>query len=665
MKMNLLHFSFVAVICMAIGACGGGGGSAAVTPGNGGNGGNVDNGGNPGGGLDPVQGQPGATLSIINPNVSGKLYYEAPGRYVELDIATGTEIVLRGKGVGLGVSLDGTEMVMTDRFSPLIAVGDFREELAIFDRQGSTKARFFKTEGFSGSPILSPDKTKILSEWSSTDNGDPVNVAIGTVFNRSGTILKRYSGYAAYAFFPDGRILMAQGDSLYIASADLGNPVLLKKFVGDRPRGLKISPDGTKIAMSLYGPGIDSTSVVNYPHAWIMNVDGTNVRQLTTSNSNDDVGDFSPDGKSMIVSQGISYAAIGPGYVFAGCPEAYLIPLNATGIINLTANNPAPAQKLLSRSDNGSVREKLCTFSQPSWRANSSLTSTLGTAASGTGFNRGLIGTLWYKFAGDIYKTTLPAGQVVKLPKNEGADLAVSLDGQELSFYDRFRPVSPSNEAIVVTNTQGNQVAGFEKLDSFSGQAKLSPDKTKIAIEWHSIDFGDAGGIPVVTVFSRAGAILQRFKGFNSWAWLPDGRLLLVSYDKLYATTAPVTTAPGALTTTLIKTLPDFAGSLTASPDGKKLAFSMTGNSWTMNVDGTGLKQMNLSDRDFYPGDFSPDGKFILLQSSDSSYEAWAVPMDGEKVPVGYGGVVPTSAYRLLQSDSTPVYPSGRVSWRN
>jgi hypothetical protein len=101
------------------------------------------------------------------------------------------------------------------------------------------------------------------------------------------------------------------------------------------------------------------------------------------------------------------------------------------------------------------------------------------------------------------------------------------------------------------------------------------------------------------------------------------------------------------------------------SPDGGKIAFSLNENTWLMNVDGTGLKQMNLSDRDYYPGDFSPDGKFLLLQSGDSAYETWVVPLDGEKVPVGYGGIVPTSAYRLLQSDGKPVYPSGRVSWRN
>jgi Tol biopolymer transport system component len=656
MKLPTSLLSLVLAFSVFLSACGGGGGSAAgpTTPPS------ADTGGEGAGGVtDPVTGQPVTKLTVINPNVSGKFYFQAPGKYVELDLATGTETVLRKSGMGLGISLDGTEMVMTDRFSPLRAVGDYREELIIFDRQGAAKTRFLRDEGFSGSPIFSPDKTKIISEWSSTDFGDPVNTAIGTVFSRSGAVLKRYVGYSSYAFFADGRLLMAKGDSVFVASADLGNPVLLKAFPGDKPRGLKISPDGTKIALSLYGPGIDSTSVVQYPHVWMMNSDGTNARQLTTSNSNDDVGDFSPDGKSMIVSQGISYAAIGPGYVFAGCPEAYLIPLNASAVINLTANNIAPAQKLVSRTDSGDVREKLCTFSQPSWRANSSLTSTLGTAANGAGANRGLIGTLWYRFAGDIFKTTLPSGQVFQLPKNNGADISVSADGQEIAFYDRFRPVDPSDEALVITNTQGTQIAGFEKLSSFSGQAKLSPDKTKIAIEWHSIDLGDAGGTPVVTVFSRTGTILQRFVDANSWAWLPDGRLVLVSFDKVY-----VTTAPGARTTTLVKTLTDYVSGIVVSPDGGKIAFSMNENTWLMNVDGTGLKKMNLSDRDFYPGDFSPDGKFLLLQSGDSAYETWVVPLDGEKVPVGYGGIVPTSAYRLLQSDGKPVYPSGRVSWR-
>jgi hypothetical protein len=668
------HLSFLALLfvtALTVGACGGGGGGAGNQVTNPGAGAGTDpaNGVNPGAGADPGAGaNPGAgagpsptpATPIVNLNVSGKLYYEAPGNYIELDLATGVETLLRKNGLGMNVSLDGTEMVMTNRFVSLLSVGDFREELVIFDRQGTAITRFFRTEGFSGTPHLSPDKTKIISEWSNTNVGDPVNVAIGTVFSRSGAVLKRYSGYSAYAFFTDGRILMSKGDSLYIASAALGEPVFLKSFVGDRPRGIRISPDGSKIALTLYGPGIDPTSAVNYPHVWMMNVDGSNLRQLTTSNSNDDVGDFSPDSKSLIVSQGISYASIGPGYVFTGCPEAYVIPLNAAAIINLTADNPAPAQKLRSRSDNGTATEKLCTFSRPTWRNNTALASTAGGAANGAGLNKGLLGTLWYRFAGDIFKTIVQTGATTMLPKNQGADLAVSLDGQEISFYDRFRPTNPSNEAIVITNTQGNQLAGFELISSFSGTPKLSPDKSKIAIEWHSIDRGDAGGTDVVTIFSRTGTILQRFKDFNSWAWLPDGRLILASYDEIY-----VTSAAGSASTTLIKTLPDYVSGLVVSPDGKRVAFSMHQNTWLMNIDGTGLKKMNASERPYYAGDFSPDGKFLLLQPNESSYDAWAVPVDGERVPVGYGSDVATSAYRLLDDAGKNVYPSGRVSWRN
>jgi hypothetical protein len=37
---------------------------------------------------------------------------------------------------------------MTNRFVALLGVGDFREELAIFDRYGSVKTRFFEMKGF-------------------------------------------------------------------------------------------------------------------------------------------------------------------------------------------------------------------------------------------------------------------------------------------------------------------------------------------------------------------------------------------------------------------------------------------------------------------------------------------------------------------------------------
>ncbi len=612
---------------------------------------------------DPAQ----AGLSIINPGVSGKLYYQSPGHYVELDIATGVEKILRPRGAGFGVSADGQDFLMTNRFSSFISFGSSAEELTLFDRDGTTKKRWFKGPGFSGPTLLSPDKKYILAEWSDTSRGDPVGTLVPTLFQVSdGTVFKQFTNFDSYEWMPDGRILLARGDSLYIVDKTFTAITFFKRFANDFPRQLKVSPDGTQIALSLLANTVKTSSSSSDRHVWVMNSDGSNLRQLTTSYSNEDVGDFSPDGQYMIVTQGIAYANIGPGYVFAGCPESYLVPLNASAPANLTAANPSPAQKLLSRDDDGDVREKLCHFSRPYWRNQPVHAQNMGSSPSSGGLNKGLIGTLWYRFAGDMFKTDLFSGATTILkPKNQGGNIHVSLDGTEITFADRFAPADPSDYEIAYLNTSGVKIGGFTTLGDFSGQVKQSPDKTKFAVEWHSIDLGDEGGIDVVTVFSRDGQKLARFFDVNSWEWLPDGRLAMISYDELIVTNYPVPNVRATIPTTVIKVLPDYGSRLVASRDGKKLAFGMQGSVFTMNIDGTGMKKLTSSDRALTLGDFSTDGRHLLVESVDSPYAAWAVPVDAERVFIGPG--LPFTVTRIRSVESGQVrdmYPSGSVTWR-
>jgi Tol biopolymer transport system component len=618
-------------------------------------------------------GAPGATdpgqagLSGINPNVSGKLYYEAPGHYVELDLATGVERILRPRGVGLGVSADGEDFLMTTRFSPYISFGSSAEELTLFDRDGVTKQRWFKGEGFSGPTLLSPDKKHILVEWSASSRGDEVGVSVPTLFNVSdGTVFKRFIDYDAYQWMPDGRILLARGDALYLADKTIGTPTLLKRFTNDYPRALRVSPDGTKIAMTLLANTVNSGSSSSDRHVWVMNVDGSNLRQLTTSNGNEDVGDFSPDSQSMIVTQGIAFTAIGPGYIFAGCPESYWIPLNTTAPANLTANNPAPAQQLYSRDEDGDVRSKLCHFSRPYWRNKSVQPQVIGSSSTGSGLNKGLMGSLWYRFAGDIFKTDLFTGATnLLLPKTQGANIHVSLDGTEITFYDRFGPADPSDNDIVYLNTSGAKIGGFTYPEDFSGQVKQSPDKTKFAVEWHSIDLGDEGGVSVVTVFTRQGQILARFFDVNSWEWLPDGRLAMISYDELIITNVAIPNVRSTVPTTVLKILPDYGSRLVSSRDGRKLAFVMQGSVFTMNIDGSGMKKLTSADRPVTLGDFSPDGRFLLVESADTPYAAWVVSVDAERVFLGPGSPSSVTRIRSVENGSVRnLYPSGSVSWR-
>jgi WD40 repeat protein len=372
-----------------------------------------------------------------------------------------------------------------------------------------------------------------------------------------------------------------------------------------------------------------------------------------------------------LVGQGSNFALVGPGFVVAGCTELYVVPLNLSTVVNLNRDSPAPALKLREViEDTGEVREKVCGFTKPSWRKVAELEPFVpGVAFAGGGLNRGLSGLTYYGFAGDLFSNNLFTGTTVKLAKAPNTPYP-SLDGTEIALFDRFLPAATSgNEAVLFLNSSGVQQRRIDYPEGFSGPLKFSPDKSRIAVDWHNIDLGDAGGARIITVFSRDfSQQLQRFDGFTGFEWLPDGRLLLSSLNELWI-------APATLSEVKkIATFNDPFGRLAVSRDGQKLAFNMLGNIWTVGLTGEGVQvtvssPIRLTDtsRLLNKPEFSPDGKTILVDSNDSPNQAWAVPVDGQRVPVMNLGVVTTSAPALKQIENGGerlLFPGTSVWWR-
>jgi WD40 repeat protein len=644
--LNRSSAAFCAILVLTLAACGGGGGGTGAA---------ADN---PGANAPPAGAPNGtpAAAPVLNPGYSGTIITHGPGVLIEIDIATGVERMVRPRYSSPGVSKDGSEYaVFRDQPGTLST-----ELLEFIDRDGITRGEFSIDEGFGGRPEISPDGQMVLAEWHSIDLGDAGGVSVPTVFKRDGTIVKRYVDYGSYTWMPDGSILLVRGDSIYRTTpTSTAAPTLLKKMPNAAvPYLLRVSPDGSKIAFAI--------QITTDGHVWVMNSDGSGMRQVTTSSSNDDPGDFSPDSKHLMVTQGISFAAIGPGYVFAGCPETYIVPLDSTAVINLTADDPAPALKLRGVfDDSGDASSKLCSFAPPRWRALPALAKQAGTPISGGGVNRGLTGTAWFQFSSDVYKTDISSGAISKIVAG-GNPFHVSLDGSEFIMLDRFSPTDPSDQELIFYNKAGTRIGSITTIGDYSSSAKLAPNKLTFAAEWHSIDRGDAGGVDVVNIFDRAGNIKQRFVGYSSWEWLPNGTLLMQRNGDIYSVTpnASFTTTP----TKIITTPNDNIYSLVASRDGSKLAFIMAGNAWMVNLDGTGLRKVTDSSDILGGVEFSPNGKQLVVYRADSAYQAWFVPADGERVPVMHKGVPNTSAFVLQGAEMggslRDVFANSRISWR-
>ena len=598
--------------------------------------------------------------AALHPTLSGKLFFNGPATFVEMDLKTGVERVLRARDSSFWTSRDATDFVTTNRFVEDAGFGSSAEELVFFDRDGLQKSRFLKNDGFNDRPELSPSGEHVLVEWHSIDQGDAGGVRVPSIFLRSGgTPVKRFVGYGQYNWMSNGKILLAKGDSIYTVSStgvgnltQFGEPVFLKSFPNNAPFALVSSPDSSKIAFALSGAGVSEN------HVWIMNADGTGLKQLTTSTTNEEPSDFSPDGTQVIISQGISFASIGPGFVVAGCPEAYVIPINLAAPLQVGDNIPAPGIKLRSFFSDGAISSKACIFSRAQWRNAPDIAPNLGTAITGSGTNRGLTGKMLYSFAGDFFVTDLFT-LTVKPGNKATSDLFASRDGTELIFSDRFAVgTTVNNTKVSIINPAGAELSSFFVLEGFGNTLKFSPDKTRFAAEWHNTDIGDAGGIPVITIFSRAGSRLRRYVDYSGYDWATDSNLYLSSFNELYRVD-PNTNAQPTLITRTINTIGDMA----VSPDGTKLAFIMKGSAWIMNIDGTALRKLTESNVLLSEVAWAPNGKVIAVSEKDSPNRAWAVPSDGTRVPLN-SVVVNTSAFKFSEAPGIFLTASSRISWR-
>jgi len=96
---------------------------------------------------------------------------------------------------------------------------------------------------------------------------------------------------------PDGRLVMAKDintveskPGLYITDRGLSNVTRIDPNL-DNVRWPAVSPNGRRVA------------VVHHGHIWVMNLDGSGLRQLSFSDSGEERPAWSPDGQWIVAAQ--------------------------------------------------------------------------------------------------------------------------------------------------------------------------------------------------------------------------------------------------------------------------------------------------------------------------------------------------------------------------
>ncbi len=227
---------FVLILSLLVPACAGGdddGGGGG--PGDGGDANDDDD--------DDSADDGGGPPSDVNGELRGVLYFDAPYEYVELDLSSGRQVAIRSRAGDVSnhmtPSADATEFVVTD--DPLS--GDLiATDLLLADRDGTATFGFAFAAAL-GRPKLSADGTRIALTLDD----------VPSVLDRDAEIVAEFpelEGARDMEWTPDGRLLIAAGESIHVVDPTLSDHQVLADFPGDRPDFLAVSPDGNLCAFS-------------------------------------------------------------------------------------------------------------------------------------------------------------------------------------------------------------------------------------------------------------------------------------------------------------------------------------------------------------------------------------------------------------------------------
>jgi hypothetical protein len=279
--------------------------------------------------------------------------------------------------------------------------------------------------------------------------------------------------------------------------------------------------------------------------------------------------------------------------------------------------------------------------------------------------NSGVSGRLFTRFAGNYIETDMRSGISRIIRSTSVLRGQYSPVGNTDEFVSTSRTVDGetidggSTEAIIFFGRQGVTTRSFVAESGFSGVPLVSPNGRQVLVEWHVV--GVEAAIPVPTVFSTDGRIIQRYANFdNQYSWLPNGDVLLTRGGQVFRVNPNTDLAPE-----IILDLDRVLRDVQVSPDGRRIAFtsvSVAGNvgAWMVNIDGSGLREVAFASQTrAFAGAFSPDGTQILVAEGFdfTSVSGGGVSSDCPKLHV-----IPLSAAAPIDLSAASIAPALKLN---
>ena len=295
--------AFVVLFSLALAACNDGGGGSGS--------GSADDPAPPSGELNP--GLPGFIFTGVLWDASAGTFTRLPNT----DWASRKETLFPGHGNSLQIGVtaasryDREEFVVRVKECREIDYPYFMDCIIIQGFDGEIRARFEVPDEIEG-VRLSPDG-QYIALWRWEINIDDE----WRIYDRQGNLVsKRVMTPRNYDWLPDGRLVYTgPGKSLHFTapySTEFQSGIELPDDVPGYPSHLAVSPDGRQIAFIMITS--QTRFVVTHGTPWIMNIDGSGLRQVATTPSEEPVINWprwSPDGKWLLLEVG-GFQGIGP-----------------------------------------------------------------------------------------------------------------------------------------------------------------------------------------------------------------------------------------------------------------------------------------------------------------------------------------------------------------